>query len=78
VIDKRKARVAKDLHEPVSAKNLEVTLEQSGGDSEKMIKRFLKKVRLDGILQLTVKRSSFIKKSEAKRMKSAAARRNLE
>lgn len=77
-MEKRKYRQAVDAHEPVQSEPLQVTLKECAGDSEKMIKRFLKVVKLDGVLQLSVKKSRFMKKSEAKKLKSIAAKRNLQ
>lgn len=78
-MEKRKyQQPAVDMHEPVQSEPMQVTLKECGGDTEKMIKRFLKVVKLDGVLQLSVKKSRFMKKSEAKKLKSIAAKRNLQ
>lgn len=66
--------VPKDRHEPVQAQYLEVKIHDQS-DVERMIRKFTKKVRLDGILQEVVDRRRFVKPSEAKRTKRIKARK---
>lgn len=73
--DKRVQRRAVDSHEPVQVRHLEVVAEHSGHDFEKMLRRFTKKVRLDGVIKLSIDKSRFVGKSELRRKKSLAARR---
>lgn len=70
----RKKRNVVDLHEPVRARHLEVKVEDQR-DIERAIRKFTKKVRLDGILQEYSKKQRFVKPSEAKRQKRMAAQR---
>lgn len=62
-----------DPHRSVYARYIEV-IPRPGEDVERMIRRFTKKVRSDGILKDVVQRSRFEKPSERRRRKSAAAR----
>ena len=62
-------------HEPVQARNLEVT-PRSGESPERMIKRFTKKVRNEGILQELYQRRGYEKPSVKRRRKAARARFN--
>lgn len=39
------------MFEPVLAKHLEVRIEECGGDTEKLIKRFIKKVKKEEVLK---------------------------
>lgn len=64
----------RDLHEPVQAKHLEVRIHDQS-DLERMIRKFTKKVRLDGILQDYIDKSRFVKPSEARRAKKIKARK---
>lgn len=63
----------KDLHDPVHASHLEV-VPRPDESFERTVKRFLKKVRNDGILQEVALRSYFEKPSQKRRRKSAKAR----
>ncbi len=62
----------KDKHEPVQAVWLEV-IPKYGESFEKTIKRFLKKVRNDGILQEVFEKSYFESPSKKRKRKSAKA-----
>lgn len=62
-------------HEPVHARHLEVT-PRNGESPERMIKRFTKKVRNDGILQELYQRRGYEKPSVKRRRKAARARFN--
>lgn len=63
-----------DLHEPVQAHWIEVSADSCGGNVERMIRKFTKRVRNDGILQEAVQRTYYLQPSEARRRKSARAR----
>jgi small subunit ribosomal protein S21 len=63
-------------HEPVLVRHLEVT--PRGGESpERMIKRFSKKVRNEGILQELYQRRGYEKPSVKRRRKAARSRFNM-
>lgn len=62
-------------HEPVQAHPLEVVPRQ-GEHPERMIKRFMKKVRNDGILQELYLRKGYEKPSEKRRRRQAKSRFN--
>lgn len=62
-----------DLHEPVQAKHLEVTAASCRNDVDRMIRKFTKKVRADGIMRDAVFKSRFTKPSALRRMKSRAS-----
>lgn len=62
-------------HEPVLARPLEV-LPRGGESPERMIKRFTKKVRNDGILQELYQRRGYEKPSVKRRRKAARSRFN--
>lgn len=62
-----------DKHQPVYAIPLEVR-PRPGESVERIIRRFTKKVRNDGILQEAMQKSSFEKPSVRKRRKAARAR----
>lgn len=72
---RNKENKAVDSHEPVRAKHLQVTLDQVDGNVDKMIRKFMKKVRTDGILFEVTKRSTYEKPSVKRRNKSAKARK---
>lgn len=72
---RRQRQRALDSHEPVRAYPLEVTAQSCGDSTEKMIRRFTKAVRNDGILYEVYSRSYFLKPSEKKRKKRARAQR---
>jgi ribosomal protein S21 len=59
--------------DPIVIRGLEVSLRQ-GEDGERLIRRFLKKVRNDGILREYRMRTSFVKPS-AKRRRGPGKRR---
>lgn len=60
------------MHDPVQAKHLEVTA-RPNEPGDRMIKRFTKKVRNDGVLQEFRSRMTYEKPSVAKRRKRAEA-----
>lgn len=62
-------------HEPVLARPLEVT-PRGGETPERMIKRFTKKVRNEGILQELYQRRGYEKPSVKRRRKAARSRFN--
>lgn len=62
-------------HQPVHACPLEVTAGQCDGNVDRMIRRFSRKVRADGILRESTSKRRFMKPSAARRMKSLKARR---
>jgi small subunit ribosomal protein S21 len=59
-------------HEPVRAKHVEVG-PRNGESPDRMIKRFMKKVRGEGILQELYQRKAFEKPSVKRRRKRAKA-----
>ena len=64
-----------DLHEPVQAVPLQVTAQAFPGEPERMLRKFVKKVRQEGILQDFVIASRFVKKAEARRAKRIRSRK---
>jgi truncated hemoglobin YjbI len=56
-------------HEPVQAKNLEVNLDEVGGDTTKLIKKFGKKVRKEEVLLPYYDRLMFYSTKSQKRRK---------
>lgn len=60
--------------EPVYLEPLEVTLESVRGDSDRMIRKFIRKVKADGVLREVYLRRGYKKPSVAKRDKRARAK----
>lgn len=69
----RRFAPAPDQHEPVRATPLEITSESVQDSFERMLRRFTKKVRAEGILQEFSAKSRYVKPSVARRMKRAKA-----
>lgn len=61
--------VKKELGRPVYSRHLEVNL-KPGESADKMIRRFVKKVRNEGILSEVVERRSYRKPSEKRHRKA--------
>ena len=55
-----------------------VTSDDCNGDAEKMVRRFIKRVKNEGILEEVRGRRTFTKPSEVKRHKKAAIRKTIE
>jgi len=55
-----------------------VNQEECHGDAERMVRRFIKKVKNDGILDEARSRTTFTKPSELRRQKKAAIRKTIE
>ena len=55
-----------------------VTSEECQGNPEKMVRRFIKKVKSDGLLEEVRSRTHFIKPSEVKRMKNRDTKRLIQ
>jgi ribosomal protein S21 len=49
--------------------NVEVTLEQAGGNVSRLIKRFIKKVKKERIIEDYLEKSRYVKPSEKRRRK---------
>lgn len=48
---KKRKHIPRDEHDPIQARPLEVSIEQARGDSTRLIKRFMKKVRKEEVLK---------------------------
>ena len=55
-----------------------VTADECGGNAEKMVRRFSKKVKKDGIIEEARKRSHFIKPTTVRNEKRRAKKRVIE
>jgi len=55
-----------------------VTSEECQGNPEKMVRRFIKKVKSDGLLEEVRSRTHFTKPSEVKRMKNRDTKRLIQ
>ena len=55
-----------------------VTSEECQGNPEKMVRRFIKKVKADGLLEEVRSRTHFTKPSEVKRMKNRDTKRLIQ
>lgn len=66
---KKKSYFTVDKHEPVHSKHLEVTSAQCAGDVEKMIRKFTKKVKMEGVLQEYSERQHFARKQKRRKLK---------
>lgn len=60
---------APDGHEPVRASPLEVTCAACGGDGERMVRRFLRLAKAEGVLREHIDSLTYRKPSERKRLK---------
>lgn len=70
---------ARDLHEPVQGRHLEV-VPRKGEPEERLIRRFVRKVRTDGVIQEFRDKSRYDKPSVRlrKKRREAARRRRAE
>lgn len=65
------------LHDPVQARPTQVTLEQAAGNVDRMIRKFTRLVRAEGIIRDFKVRSRFTKPSAARRTKRARTHRDV-